>query len=630
MLSGPTYRSRRLFFPISVSFALLAPAALLFRHSQSPKPAPLAHFVDIARKAGLSAPVTFGGVNTKKYIIETTGTGVAIFDYDKDGWPDIFIVNGTTLGAAPSAPRTGHLYHNNRDGTFTDVTEKSGLTRTGWGQGVCVGDYDNDGFEDLYVTYYGKNVLYHNNGDGTFTDVSEKAGVGGSGKAWGNGCAFIDYDRDGHLDLMVANYVDFDLATAPNPGDRPSCMWKGVAVMCGPQGLPPAKNILYRNRGDGTFEDVSAKAHIDKADGHYSLSVSTLDYDNDGWPDIFVACDSTASILYHNNRDGTFSDVAIVAGAAFNEDGRAQAGMGSTVADYNGDGRLDIFKTNFSDDTATLYRNNGNGTFDDVTFPAGLGLNTKYLGWGTVFFDFDNDGWPDLLLVNGHVYPEVDSQHLGSTFQEPRILYHNNGNATFTDISADAGPGITTPSSSRGLAIGDLWNTGQLSAVISNMNAPPSLLVNDIRPPNHWIAFHLLGASYGHSQKQSSAASPEQPNSSKPSATTVASNSAPPSESIASLTSSTSFASARDALGARITMKAGSRIFVDEVRSGSSYDSNNDMRVHFGLGSVTKLDSIEIRWPSGLLEHFDNLAVDKIHTVKEGSGVSMADTTKPN
>jgi hypothetical protein len=384
---------------------------------------------------------------------------------------------------------------------------------------------------------------------------------------------------------MVANYVDFDIFTAPAPGDRPSCVWKGVPVMCGPRGLPPAKNILYHNRGDGTFEDVSAKSHIDKADGHYSLSVSTLDYDDDGWPDIFVACDSTASILYHNNRDGTFTDVAITAGAAFNEDGRAQAGMGSTVADYNGDGRLDIFKTNFSDDTATLYRNNGNGTFDDVTFPAGLGLNTKYLGWGTMFFDFDNDGWPDLLLVNGHVYPEVDSQHLGSTFQEPRILYHNNGNGTFTDISADAGPGITTSQSSRGLAIGDLWNDGRLSAVISNMNAPPSLLINDVHTPNHWVAFRLIGGSFASTSQK--------------------------------------LRTNRDAIGARITMRAGSRLYVDEVRSGSSYDSNNDMRVHFGLGSIKAIDSLEIRWPSGLSEEFGNLAVDKIHTLKEGAGMPI-------
>src|SRR4029077_5617287 len=364
-----------------------------------------------------------------------------------------------------------------------------------------------------------------------------------------------------------------------------SCIWKGVPVMCGPQGLPGAKNILYHNRGDGTFEDVTTKAHVDQTTGHYAFSVTTLDFDDDGWPDIFVACDSTASILYHNNRDGTFTDVAITAGAAFNEDGRAQAGMGSTIADYNGDGKLDIFKTNFSDDTATLYRNNGNGTFDDVTYPAGLGLNTKYLGWGAMFFDFDNDGWPDLLLVNGHVYPAVDSQHLGSTFQEPRILYHNNGNGTFADISADAGPGITTPNSSRGLAIGDLWNNGQLSAVISNMNAPPSLLVNDIRTANHWIAFHLIGTSFASSLQK--------------------------------------LRTNRDAIGARITIKAGSRLFVDEVRSGSSYDSNNDMRVHFGLGPATKLDSVQVRWPSGLLEKFENLAVDNLHIVTESPGLAV-------
>ena len=594
MIAGSNLRLRFAVAFSSTSLGLFLALALLSHRAQAQKPGekPLAHFTDVAAKAGLTGRVVFGGVGSKKYIIETTGTGVAVFDYDNDGWPDIFIVNGTTLesGRLSAKPPTNHLYHNNHDGTFTDVTQKAGLTRTGWGQGVCVGDYDNDGFEDLYVTYYGKNVLYHNNGDGTFTDVSEKAGVAGSGKAWGNGCAFVDYDRDGHLDLMVANYVDFDLSTAPAPGDGPSCLWKGAAVMCGPRGLPAAKNILYHNRGDGTFEDVSAKSHIDKADGHYSLSVSTLDYDNDGWPDIFVACDSTASILYHNNRDGTFTDVAILAGAAFNEDGRAQAGMGSTIADYNGDGRLDIFKTNFSDDTSTLYRNNGDGTFDDVTYAAGLGLNTKYLGWGAMFFDFDNDGWPDLILVNGHVYPEVNTQHLGSTFQEPRILYHNNGNGTFTDISADAGPGITTASSSRGLAIGDLWNDGRQSAVISNMNAPPSLLVNDLRNANHWIAFRLIGASFASASQK--------------------------------------FRTSRDAIGARITVKAGSRIFVDEVRSGSSYDSNNDMRIHFGLGSATKLDSIEIRWPSGLTERFDNLAVDEIHTLKEGTGSSPPSAPK--
>jgi len=557
-------------------YLAISPAAISERPLKTDE-TPIAHFTDVAAKAGLTTPVVFGGEIAKKYIIETTGTGVAIFDYDNDGWPDIFLVNGTILESFPAgkAP-TNHLYHNNHDGTFTDVTEKAGLGRTGWGQGVCVGDYDNDGWEDLFVTYYGKNVLYHNNGDGTFTDVSERAGVAGSGKAWGTGCAFVDYDRDGHLDLMVANYVDFDLSTTPAPGERPSCLWKGVPVMCGPSGLPWAKNTLYHNRGNGTFEDVTSKAHIDQTNGHYAFSVSTLDFDDDGWPDIFVACDSTASILYHNNRDGTFSDVAVVAGAAFNEDGRAQAGMGSTVADFNGDGRLDIFKTNFSDDTSTLYRNNGNGTFEDVTYSAGLGLHTQYLGWGAMFMDFDNDGWPDLLLVNGHVYPEVDKQHLGSSYQEPRILYHNNGNGTFTDISASAGPGITSASSSRGLAIGDLWNDGRLSAVISNMNAAPSLLVNQARSANHWVAIRTVGTK-----------------------------------------------SNRDGIGARIAVKVGARTLVDEVRSGSSYSSNNDMRVHFGLGAATKVECTEIRWPSGLTERFANLPVDQIHTLKEGSGSAV-------
>ena len=533
----------------------------------------VADFEDVAQKAGLTMMNVFGGVDTKKYIIETTGTGVAIFDYDNDGWPDIFIVNGTTLGGFPTGKAPiNHLYRNNHDGTFTDVTVKAGLAATGWGQGVCVGDYDNDGWEDLYVTYYGTNRLYHNE-HGVFKEVAKQARVGGSGKNWGTGCAFIDYDRDGLLDLVVANYVDFDISTAPAPGERASCMWKGVPVMCGPRGLPWSKNILYHNLGHGKFEDVTTKAHIDQAAGHYAFSVSTLDYDDDGWPDIYVACDSTPSTLYHNNHDGTFTDVAVIAGAAFNEDGREQAGMGSTIGDFNGDGKLDIFRTNFSDDTSTLYRNNGNGTFDDVTFAAGLGLHTQYLGWGTMFLDFDNDGWPDLILANGHVYPEVDKQHLGSEYQEPRILYHNNGNGTFSDISADAGLGITTASSARGLAVGDPWNDGRLAVVISNMNARPSLLVNQIKNSNHWIAFHTVGTK-----------------------------------------------SNRDGIGARISLQAGGRTRVDEVRSGSSYSSNSDMRVHFGLGQTAKVDFVQVRWPSGLVERFEGSPVDSVHELKEGNG----------
>ncbi len=486
----------------------------------------IANFVDIAEKAGLTAVNVFGGVDTKKYIIETTGTGVAIFDYDNDGWPDIFVVNGTTLEGFPANQTpTNHLYHNNHDGTFTDVTAKAGLTATGWGQGVCVGDYDNDGWEDLYVTYYGKNQLYHND-HGVFTDVAEKAGVAGTGKAWGTGCAFVDYNRDGRLDLIVANYVDFNLSTTPVPGQGNSCVWKGVPVMCGPRGWPGA---------------------------------------------------SAPSVLYHNNHDGTFTDVAVMAGVSFNEDGREQAGMGTTIGDYNGDGRLDIFKTNFSDDTPTLYRNDGEGIFSDVTFAAGLGLHTQYLGWGTMFFDFDNDSWPDLILANGHVYPEVDKFHLGSGYLEPRVLYHNNGNATFSDISDKAGPGITTPTSARGLAVGDLWNDGQLSVVINNVYSKPSLLVNMVRSANHWVAFKTAGTR-----------------------------------------------SNRDGIGAKITLKLGKRTLVDEVRSGSSYISQNDLRVHFGLGAADKFDAVQVRWPSGLLEHFDHLAVDAIHTLKEGTGIAIA------
>jgi hypothetical protein len=338
--------------------------------------------------------------------------------------------------------------------------------------------------------------------------------------------------------------------------------------------------MLYHNKGDGTFEDVTMKAKIDQTNGHYGFSVSTLDFDDDGWPDIFVACDSTPSILYHNNHDGTFTDMAVVAGAAFNEDGKEQAGMGSTVGDYNGDGRLDIFKTNFSDDTATLYRNNGDGTFDDVTFAAGLGLYTKYLGWGTMFLDVDNDGWPDLLLVNGHVYPEVDKQHLGSDYQEPRILYHNRGNGTFEDISSSAGPGITTAQSGRGLAVGDLWNDGRISAVVSNMNAQVSLLVNQIKSGNHWIGIKTIGTR-----------------------------------------------SNRDGIGAKIRVKAGDRVMVDEVRSGSSYDSNNDMRVHFGLGRIERAEWVEVRWPSGLTERFSNLQIDGIRSLKEGSGMTASNAS---
>jgi hypothetical protein len=558
----------------------LAPMFVSLPRAQGGKSAPLAEFTDDARKAGLTATNVFGGQHSSTYILESTGTGVAIFDYDNDGWPDIFLVNGTTLEGSPgaSAP-TNHLYHNNHDGTFSDVTEKAGLRATGWGQGVCVGDYDNDGWEDLYVTYYGKNRLYHNLG-GKFEEVAEKSGVAGDGKTWGSGCAFLDYDRDGQLDLAVANYAGFDLTHPDPPGKYPTCLWKGIAVFCGPRGLPSSKNTLYRNLGNGRFQDATVPAHIDRTPGHYCFSVTPFDYDNDGWPDIFIACDSAPSILYHNNHDGTFTDAGILSGVAYNADGREQAGMGSTVADYDGDGFLDLFRTNFSDDTSTLYHNNHDGTFTDVTYAAGLGAHTRYLGWGTMFFDFDNDGWPDLLLVNGHVYPEADRLQQGIDYSEPKLLFHNSGNGTFADISRDAGPAITTAAPARGLAVGDLWNDGRLSAVVVNRNGPPSLLVNHKGYTNHWIEIKTVGTR-----------------------------------------------SNRSGIGARLVLKTDSRQFIDEVRSGSSYISNSDMRVHFGLGATSRIQSIEVHWPSGLVEQFPDVPVDSIVTVKEGAGEELRRAT---
>jgi len=538
-----------------------------------------AWFEDVAGKAGIRVLNANGGVDSKRYILEATGSGVAIFDYDNDGWPDIFLVNGDLLpGEAKKTPRpTSHLFHNNHDGTFTDVTAHAGLTDTGWGQGVCVGDYDNDGYEDLFVTAYGKNRLYHNQGNGTFSEVAAAAGVAGTGKLWGTGCAFVDYDRDGKLDLAVANYVSFDLATTPAPGSSSSCTWKGVPVMCGPRGLASSPNILYHNLGNGKFEDVSKASGFEKTLGHYCFSVSTIDYDEDGWPDIFVACDSTPAILYRNNHDGTFTDTAADTGVAFNDDGREQAGMGSSIGDYDGDGHLDIVKTNFSDDTSTLYRHNGDHSFADVTFASGIGVNTQYLGWGAMFLDVDNDGWLDLLLVNGHVYPEVDSGNMGSAYREPRVLYHNLGDGKFKDISRESGPGITQPESSRGLAIGDLWNDGRQEAVINDVSDFPLLLVNLARNDNHWLGIHLTG---------------------------VASN--------------------RDAIGARVTVlgvgPGTPRVWVDEVRSGSSYSSNNDMRLHFGLGHSSSVASIEVSWPSGRDEIFPGAAADQIVSLREGSG----------
>ncbi len=558
-------------------------------HAQSPYPASADHptpawFVDVAAKAGITVRDVNGSASNKQYIVEATGSGVAIIDYDRDGWPDIFLVNGAELHPEKSSPNhpTNHLFHNNHDGTFTDVTAKSGMVSSGWGQGACVGDYDNDGFDDIYVTGYGHNRLFHNQRNGTFKEVAAQSGVAGSGAEWGTGCAFIDYDRDGKLDLVVADYVHFDLAKVPMPGKEAGCTWKGAPVMCGPRGLPSAPNILFHNEGTSNgqthFQDVSLLSGIQKTLGHYCFSVTTLDFNEDGWPDIYVACDSTPSILYRNNHDGTFTDVGADSGAAFNEDGREQAGMGSTAADYDGDGHLDIFKTNFSDDTSTLYHALGDGTFSDVTFAAGLGVNLDALGWGAMFADVDNDGYPDLLVVNGHVYPQVDEAKLGSHFKEPRFLYWNPGNwsqpgAKFKDLSKTSGPGLTQPLSGRGLAIADLWNDGRLSAVVNNLSDLPMLLVNEAKNPNHWLGIRLVGTKSNY-----------------------------------------------NGIGARVTVHGSKRSWVDEVRSGSSYNSSNDLRLHFGLGNETRIVSVEVRWPNGESEQFAIGSIDRMTDLTEGSG----------
>ncbi len=548
--------------------------------AEHPSPA---WFVDVAAKAGVSVRNVNGSAENKKYIVEATGSGVAILDYDRDGWQDIFLVNGTELnaGANKTGAPTNHLFHNNHDGTFTDVTVKTNMASTGWGQGACVGDYDNDGYDDIFVTAYGKNRLFHNEAGTRFAEVAEVSGAAGSGKEWGTGCAFVDYDRDGRLDIMVANYVHFDLAKTPKPGDEAGCMWKGTAVMCGPRGLPSAPNILLHNEGVGSdgrvhFKDVSEASGITKTDGHYCFSVTTLDYDEDGWPDIYVACDSTPSILYHNRHDGTFTDEAANAGAAFNEDGREQAGMGATAADYDGDGHIDLFKTNFSDDTSTLYHANGDGTFTDNTRPAGLAINPDALGWGAVFADVDNDGRPDLLVANGHVYPEVDSAKLGASFREPRFLYWNAGGGKFKDVSKASGPGLSEPLSGRGLAVADLWNDGRLSALVNNLSDRPMLLVNQAANANHWVGLQLHGSK-----------------------------------------------SNRNAIGAHVTLRGTTRNWVDEVRSGSSYNSSSDLRLHFGLGAEKQLSGITIRWPNGESENFSAPKLDGFTDVTEGKGTPV-------
>ena len=537
-------------------------------------------FINVARESGLNAKTIFGGEHKNKYLLETTGCGVAFYDYDSDDWLDIFLVNGWRLEGFPKVREPiSHLFKNNRDGTFTDVTMKSGLIHYGWGQGVCVGDYDNDGFDDIYITSFGKNVLYHNNGNGTFTDITEKAGVATNGKRWNTGCAFVDYDRDGRLDLFVANYIDLDLATAPVPESGP-CEYKGVLVACGPPGLLGGKNILFHNNGDGTFSDVSERAGIFQANGTFGLGVLTADFNNDGWPDIYVANDSTASALYQNKKNGTFSDVAMEAGCALSADGKPQAGMGISAADYDLDGNLDIVKTNFAGDTPSLYHNIGGGNFEDATFPAGLGKHTQYLGWGCGFFDMDNDGWPDILICNGHVYPEVEQLRTEAGYPQQKILYRNLRNGHFEDVSPQGGAGIMVPVASRGAAFGDFDNDGDIDVVVNTVNDYPQLLRCDSRLENNWLKIKTIGTK-----------------------------------------------SNRSGIGARlrcVTHPPGEtkpHQQIDEVRSGGSYISQNDLRVHFGIGKAEKVELLEIRWPSGAVDTLKDVKPNQLIVVKEGAGI---------
>ncbi len=537
-------------------------------------------FINVARESGLNTKTIFGGEHKNKYLLETTGCGVAFYDYDNDDWPDIFLVNGWRLEGFPKGQEPiSHLFKNNRDGTFTDVTEKAGLVHSGWGQGVCIGDYDNDGLDDLFVTYFGKNVLYRNNGNGTFTDVTEKAGVATNGKRWNTGCAFVDYDRDGHLDLFVANYIYMDLATAPLPESGP-CEYKGILVACGPPGLLGGRNILFHNNGDGTFSDVSERAGLFQANGTYGLGVLTADFNNDGWPDIYVANDSTASALYQNRKNGTFTDVAMEAGCALSADGKPQAGMGVSAGDYDLDGNLDIVKTNFAGDTPSLYHNIGGGNFEDATFPAGLGKHTQYLGWGVGFFDMDNDGWPDILICNGHVYPEVEQLRTEAGYAQQKILYRNLRNGRFEDVSSQGGTGIMTPVASRGAAFGDYDNDGDIDVAVNTVNDYPQLLRCDSPLGNNWLKIKTIGTK-----------------------------------------------SNRSGIGARLhcvthppgEMKPHQQI--DEVRSGGSYISQNDLRVHFGIGKAEKVDLLEIRWPSGAVDTLKDVMPNQMIVVKEGAGI---------
>ncbi len=521
-----------------------------------------ADFRNIAQEAGLLDSFPNGGSTSKQYIIETTGSGIAFIDYDNDGLLDLFVLSGQG--------GSNRMYHNEGHGKFRDVTDALGLHSSGWAQGVCAGDFDNDGYTDLFVTYWGQNHLYRNVNGKRFEDVTARAHLTQSRTRYNTGCSFVDIDGDGHLDLFVANYLKFDPATTPKPGANPYCFYRGIAVNCGPRGLPFDRNILYRNNGDGTFTDISEESGIAAPDGHYSLGVLTGDFNEDGLPDIYVACDQTPSLLYINKGHGKFEEEGVLRGVAFDQNGKAMSGMGVTAADDTGDGREDIFRTNFSDEFETLYRNRGGGNFDDVTLDAGLGENTRYVGWGTGFFDFNNDGWKDLFLVNGHAFPEVDKLHIDIHYKDHAILYQNLGNGRFRDISQQAGPAFRELHSSRGAAFGDFDNDGAVEVAVNNQNEPPSLLKQAINPPGHWVMLKLIGTR-----------------------------------------------SNRSAIGARVKLITAGHAQSGEVRSGGSYLSQSDLRLHFGLGSATNIERIEIAWPSGRRQVLENQKCDRVLTIEE-------------
>jgi len=541
--------------------------------AQAAAPPVVIDFRDIASDAGVTAENVSGVADNKHYILETTGNGVAIFDLDNDGLMDILLVNATTMdGKGRGEKSTSHLYRNLGNLHFIDVTQKAGLGKVGWGQGVCVGDYDNDGFEDLFVTYYGHSVLYHNQGNGTFKDVTEAAGLKSDVVRWDTGCSFFDYDLDGKLDLVVSGYVDFDRNKVPEPGSGGYCQWKGMPVMCGPRGLPSGHNLLFHNDGNGHFTDVSAGSGIGKATGCYGFTVLASDFDNDGYPDLYVACDSRPSLLYHNRKNGTFEEVGVASGVALSDAGQEQAGMGVTVSDYDEDGYVDIAKTNFSDDVPNLYHNNGDGTFTDRVYESGLGAHTQYLGWGIQFLDVDNDGRKDIVMADGHVYPEVERGPLNYKYRQPRLLYWNAGGGKFKDMSNSAGIGISEPWASRGLAVGDLGNDGSLEIVINNLDARASLLKN-IGTKKNWLMVRCVGTKAN-----------------------------------------------RDAVGARVYVYVGNRRISGEVQTGASYLSQNDPRVHIGLEDDVKYGRIEVQWPGGQREVFPGGNANQIVVLKQGAG----------